>query len=147
MSYPHPYRLEAKSAQTLIQKKPFACNFHIQSERIEGLIPFTGKMSGNGLNVASNEIMTRVKIVIIFPSNALNTRVHAHTDWHMNVRTHSHYLKHPAAFFSPWGIKNFLPWQTKQCHQCYMTPLPLTCTIVRIMLSDHFNRLPGYRFS
>lgn len=58
MSYPHSSLLEAKSAQTLIQKKPFACNFHIQSEGIEGLIPLAGKMSGNGLNVACNEIMT-----------------------------------------------------------------------------------------
>lgn len=79
MSYPHSSRLEAKSAQTLIQKKPFACNFHIQSEGIEGLIPFAGKMSGNGLNVASNEIMTWVKIVIIFLSNALKMRACAHT--------------------------------------------------------------------
>lgn len=28
-----------------------------------------------------------------------------------------------------------------------MTPLPLTCSIVWILLSDHFNRLLGYRFS
>lgn len=148
MSYPHSSLLEAKSAQTLIQKKPFACNFHIQSEGIEGLIPFAGKMSGNGLNVACNEIMTWVKIVIIFLSNALkHTPAHTHPHTLAHVRTRSHYLKHPAAFFSPLGIKHFLPWQTKQCHQCYMTPLPLTCTIVRIMLSDHFNRLPGYRFS
>lgn len=58
MSYPHSSVLEAKSAQILIQKKPFACHFHIQSEGIEGLIPFAGKMSGNGLNLAANEIMT-----------------------------------------------------------------------------------------
>lgn len=75
----------------------------------------------------------------------MHTHTHTHTG--TRTRTHSHYLKHPAAFFSPWELKNFLPWQTEQCHQRYMTPLPLTCTIVRIMLSDHFNRLPGYRFS
>lgn len=58
MFYPHSSVLEAKSASTLIQKKPFACNFHIQSEGIGGLIPFAGKMSGNGLNLAADEIMT-----------------------------------------------------------------------------------------
>lgn len=36
---------------------------------------------------------------------------------------------------------------SEQCHQRYKTPLPLTCSIVWIMLSDHFNRLLGYRFS
>lgn len=83
---------KAKSAQTLIQKKPFACNFHIQSEGIEGLIPFAGKMSGNGLNVAYNEIMTWVKIVIIFLSNALDTGLHTHTHVHvvitLNIQQH-----------------------------------------------------------
>lgn len=62
------------------------------------------------------------------------------------MHAHSYYLKHLADFF-PLGIKIFLPWQSERCHQCYMTPLPLTCSIVRIMLSDHFNRLLGYRFS
>lgn len=40
-----------------------------------------------------------------------------------------------------------LLWWNEQCHQCYKTPLPFTCSIVWIMLSDHFNRLLGYRFS
>lgn len=90
MSYPHSSMLEAKSAQALIQKKPFACHFHIQSEGIEGFIPVAAKMSENGLNVASNEIMTQVKIVIIFLSNVLGARTHTHTD--TNRRAHSHYL-------------------------------------------------------
>lgn len=87
---------------------------------------------------STNEIITQVKIHIIFPYNALNRHTHVHAQ--------SYYLKHLAGFFS-LGIKNFLPWQSERCHQCYMTPLPLTCSIVRIMLSDHFNRLLGYRFS
>lgn len=40
-----------------------------------------------------------------------------------------------------------LLWRSKQCRQRYKTPLPLTCSIVWIMLSDHFNRLLGYCFS
>lgn len=40
-----------------------------------------------------------------------------------------------------------LLWRSEPCHQRYKTPLPLTCSIVWIMLSDHFNRLLGYRFS
>lgn len=86
MSYPQSSLLQAKSAQTLIQKKPFACNFHIQSGGIEGLILFAGKMSGKGLNLAAEDIMTPVKIVIIFLCNALNTRALAHG--RMHTRSH-----------------------------------------------------------
>lgn len=59
----------------------------------------------------------------------------------------SGYLKHPCAFFFFSSLRAkiqwapSLLWQSEPCHQRYKTPLPLTCSIVWIMLSDHFNRL------
>lgn len=54
--------------------------------------------------------------------------------------------KYPSAWFKI-QCSSLLLWHAKQCHQCYKTPLPVTCSVVWIMLSDHFNRWLVHHFS
>uniref|UniRef100_A0A672JGV5 GDNF family receptor alpha 2 n=1 Tax=Salarias fasciatus TaxID=181472 RepID=A0A672JGV5_SALFA len=59
----------SESAQTLMQKKPFACHFHIQSERVKGLIPY-GEKCHEKEQTSTNGIMGKAKVHTICTSNA-----------------------------------------------------------------------------